>query len=48
MTLNPRTRASGVKLISHVLNPPKISDARKADVAIEMWDDKLVKLSAEY
>ena len=47
-TLNPRTLASGVKLISQVLNPAKISDARKADVAIEMWDDKLVKLSTEY
>jgi hypothetical protein len=47
-TLNPRTLASGVKLISQVLNPAKITDARKADVAIEMWDDKLVKLSTEY
>jgi hypothetical protein len=47
-TLNPRTLASGVKLISQVINPAKIVDARKADVAIEMWDDKLVKLSTEY
>jgi hypothetical protein len=37
-----------VKLISQVINPAKIVDARKADVAIEMWDDKLVKLSTEY
>ena len=47
-TLNPRTLASGVKLISQAINPTKITDARKADVAIEMWDDKLVKLSTEY
>ena len=30
------------------MNPPKITDAKKADVAIEMWEDKLVKLDVEY
>ena len=47
-TLNPRTLASGVKLISQALNPQKITDAKKADVAIETWEDKLAKLQAEY
>ena len=47
-SLNPRTLASGVKSISQALNPPKITDAKKADVAIEMWEDKLVKLDVEY
>ena len=46
--LNPRTLASGVKSISQALNAPKITDAKKADVAIEMWEDKLVKLDVEY
>ncbi len=47
-TLNPRTLASGPKWISQALNPPKIVDAKKADSAIEAWEDKLVKLSVEY
>ena len=34
--------------MSQMLNPPKITDARKADMAIEVWDDRLVKLHAEY
>ena len=46
--LNPRTLASGVKAISQVLNPPKITDAKKADFAIEVWEDKMAKLSVEY
>ena len=46
-TLNPRTLASGVKLISQVLNPQKITDARKADTAIETWAGKLVRLKTE-
>ena len=47
-TLNPRTLAAGVELMSQVLNPQKINDARKADSAIEMWDDKLTRLKTEY
>ncbi len=47
-TLRPRTLASGVKSISQALNPPKIVDAKKADSAIEAWEDKLVKRNAEY
>ena len=46
--LNPRTLASGVKAISQVLNPAKIMDAKKADVAIDVWEDKIAKLSIEY
>jgi hypothetical protein len=47
-TLNPRTLASGVKAISQVMNPPKIADAKRADTAIEMWEDRMKKLDVEY
>ena len=47
-TLNPRTPASGVKAISQVLNPGKITNAPKADSMIDAWEDKMAKLSAEY
>ncbi len=47
-TLNPRALASGVTSISQALNPPKIMDAKKADMPIEVWEDKLVKITAEY
>ena len=47
-TLNPRTLASGVKRISDVLVPGKISNAAKADQAIDNWEDKLKKLDVEY
>lgn len=47
-TLNPRTLASGVKAISQVLTPPKITIATKADLSIEAWEDKIVKLDVEY
>ena len=35
--LNPRTLASGVKAISKVLSPMKITSASKADSSIEAW-----------
>ena len=44
-TLRPRTLASGVKAISQVLNPDKITNAPKA---VCTWEDKMAKLSAEY
>ena len=47
-TLNPRTLASGVKAISQVMNPQKITSATKADTCIEAWEDKVVKLDVEY
>jgi hypothetical protein len=47
-TLNPRTLASGVKAISAVLAPGKIACGAKADQAIEVWEDKMSKLSTEY
>ncbi len=30
------------------MNPPNIDDAQTADMAIEMWEGKLVKLDVEY
>ena len=30
------------------MSPPKITDPKKADMAIEMWEDKLIKLNVEY
>ena len=47
-TLNPRTLASGVKAISNVMNPPRITDPKKAALAIEIWDDRIGKLDSEY
>ena len=47
-TLNPRTLASGVKAISQVLNPGKITKSPKADSMIDAWEDLMAKLSAEY
>ena len=47
-SLNPRTLASGVKAISQVLTPVKITEAKKADIAIDVWEDKIAKLSIEY
>ena len=46
--LNPRTLASGVKLISQALGPPKITDAKMADLGLDLWEDKLVRLQVEY
>jgi hypothetical protein len=47
-SLNPRTLASGIKAISGVLNPVKITNAAKADAMLDDWDDKLAKLRTEY
>ena len=47
-SMNPRTLASGIKMISQAMNPPKINDPKKVDTAIDVWEDKLAKLSAEY
>jgi hypothetical protein len=47
-TLNPRTLASGIKAISSVLNPQKITNAAKADMMLDEWDDRLAKLRTEY
>jgi hypothetical protein len=47
-SLNPRTLASGIKKISAVLSPGKISQAAKADVEIEQWEDAMTKLNIEY
>jgi hypothetical protein len=47
-TLNPRTLASGIKAISSVLNPQKITNAAKADTMLDEWDDRLAKLRTEY
>lgn len=46
--LNPRTLASGIKAISAMLSPYKISRATKADQEIEEWEDQMVKLRAQY
>ena len=46
-SLNPRTLASGIKKISAVLSPNKITQAAKADVEIEQWEDAMAKLSVE-
>ena len=47
-TLNPRTLASGVKAINLAMNPPKITDPKKMDVMIDLWEDKMSKLLTEY
>ncbi len=47
-SLNPRTLASGIKAISSVLTPPKVTNATKADHCLDEWEDKLVKLNTEY
>ena len=43
--LNPRTLASGVKAISAVLNPTKITHVTKADSALEYWEGRVAKLA---
>ena len=45
-TLNPRTLASGVKVINQVLNPSKITDPKKMDIMIDYWEDKISKLES--
>ena len=47
-SLNPRTLASGIKAISAVLNPARVSQAAKADQVLDEWEDKMVKLQVEY
>ena len=47
-SLNPRTLASGIKKISAVLSPGKITQTGKADVEIEQWEDAMIRLSVEY
>ena len=41
--LNPRTLASGVKAISQVLNPRKITNAPTADTMIDAWEDMVAQ-----
>ena len=47
-TLNPRTLATGIKMISQAVSPTKITHGTRADVAIGAWEHHLAKLSAEY
>ena len=47
-TLNPRTLATGIKMISQAVSPTKITHGTRADVAIDAWEHHLAKLSAEY
>ena len=47
-SMNPRTLASGIKMISQTMNPPKVQDPKKVDMAIDIWEDKVAKLSVEY
>ena len=47
-TLNPRTLATGIKMISQAVSPAKITQGTRADVAIDSWEHHLSKLSAEY
>jgi hypothetical protein len=47
-SLNPRTLASGIKRISAVLSPGKVTQAAKADVEIEQWEDAMTRLNIEY
>ena len=35
-------------MISSVLSPGRISNAAKADQAIDVWEERMAKLSAEY
>ena len=46
--LNPRTLASGVKILSLALNPNKINNTARAEAAIEDWEEKLTKMKIEY
>ena len=47
-TLNPRTLATGIKMISQAVSPNKITHGSRADAAIDAWEHHLSKLSAEY
>ena len=47
-SLNLRTLASGVKAITAVLAPPRVSQANRVDQTLDEWEDRLVKLGTEY
>ena len=47
-TRNPRILASRVKAISNVMNPSWITDPKRADVAIEIWEDRTGKLDSVF
>lgn len=46
-SLNPRTLASGIKAISAVLSPDKITRSTSADQDIEQWEAKMARLNTE-
>jgi hypothetical protein len=46
-SLKPRTLASGINNISAALSPGKITQAAKADVEMEQWEDAMTKLNVE-
>jgi hypothetical protein len=46
--LNPRVLAAGIKAISPVLSPGKITQAAKADAEIETSEENISKLNTEY
>ena len=41
---NPKTMARALKLVSQVVNPPKIFDLRDVDMELAKWEDKVKKL----
>ena len=47
-SLNPRTLASGIKAISAVISPARVTQAARADYALDDWEDKIAKMHAEY
>ena len=47
-TVNPRTLATGIKMISQAVSPAKIAQGTRENVAIDSWEHHLSKLSAEY
>lgn len=47
-SLNPRTLAFGVKAVSLLLSPGRIAKAAKADSELDLWEDRMAKLSSEY
>ena len=40
--------ASRINAISQAMSPPRVTDAKNADKAIDNWEDKLVQLKVEY
>ena len=47
-TLNPRALASGIKAISAAISPARVTQATRADHALDEWEHKLAKLHTEY